>query len=469
MANFEKINGVVKETINSNQIKYYFPTCYIFINIADDSMIKRPSINSENQNTVSFSELTDNLGATDIEEYVDLLAEQGFFFDNVQKVDLGFGANLDASGRLRVSQLNTQLDIKQFKDNQPLLIDRENVGGATQTWDTTEGVDMVVSANLDAAISESFQSATYFSGKSQLGEITFSEGQNQTNVVKRVGYFSSNTVTPFDSTKDGLWYEADGTDYRFRIQKGGVDILNVAQADWNINKANWFDASKFNVFVFQFLYLGGTAVRLGFINEGVITWCHQYNHAGLVAGTFVNTPQQPVRYEIRSSGGAGTLKQVCAQIASEGSRGEAGINSFISSIGQNLSSSANNYAVLAFRLKAAYKDISIIEEKISFNAITNDDFVWRLCRNPTFASTPTFTDKTNSALQVYTGNIQISAFGYELDGGVVAANSASTDVLSSKIKPGIGIDGTPDQFVIVINPKSNNASVDTTITLTELR
>ncbi len=139
-------------------------------------------------------------------------------------------ALIDAGHRLRVSQMTTLLDIKQINDNSPLFIDRENINGGTQSYSQTNGgTTLSVTTTGDAAVAQTKMFASYFSGKSHFGEMTFNNYQNETDVTKRVGYFSSATASPYDSNKDGLWFEADGTDYRLRIQKGGTDVVNVTQ------------------------------------------------------------------------------------------------------------------------------------------------------------------------------------------------------------------------------------------------
>lgn len=385
--------------------------------------------------------------------------------------DLNQGAQIDAGGRLRTSQLNTLLDIKQTNDNQPLLYDRVNIGSATQVYSKSfGGVTMSVSGNGDAAIVQSKQWATYFSGKSQFMEITFSDFANQTNVTKRAGYFSSNTSSPYDSNKDGIWFEADGTDYRLRIQKNGTDILNVAQSSWNLDTASWFDASKFNVFVVQFLYLGGTAVKLGFINEGLITWVHQYSHAGLIANTFIESPNQPVRYEIRSTGGAGSFKQICAQVSSEGSRGEVGIPESLTVTNFSANSANTSYLVQAFRLKSAYRNITVELQKLDLLATTNDSFRYILSINPVYNGSLTFNDVDDSAIQSATGgtaNTVNGDFGKFIDIGFVTKNSSATFSLDSKLNIGTKIDGTADVLALFVTPFSNGLKVYSSLTINQ--
>ena len=384
---------------------------------------------------------------------------------------LDSSGQIDAGGRIRISQITSQLDIKQINDNQPLYYDREVIGTGTQVYTKNlGGVTMSVGANLDAAICQSKMFANYFSGKSQFGEITFSGMTNETNVMKRAGYFSSNTTTPFNSNKDGLWFEADGTDFRFKIEKNGVEILDVVQDDWNLNTLSTFDGSKFNVLVFQFLYLGGTAIRLGFIEDGGITWCHQYTHAGLVASTFVESPNQPIRYEIRSTGGEGSFVQICAQVGSEGSVDDVGIHRHVENGAFSATSSGTEYAVFGIRLKTAYRNISLLLKDLSLLATTNDNYLWRLWLNPTVGGTFAYVDIDDCALQFADGATAntITADGTILiASGQGTAQSAIANNLESAIRLGSNIDGTVDTLVLSIIPLSNNMVIYSTLGVQE--
>lgn len=411
----------------------------------------------------SFQDGKGNGFADDSEfrDYIDPLLSNGV------GNSLDGSGQIDAGGRIRVSQLTTQIDVKQINDNAPLFFDRENVSGATQVYAKNDGgTTMSVSSNGDAAICQSKMFANYFSGKSQFGEITFSGGQNQDNVTKRIGYFSSNTVSPYDSDKDGLWFEADGTDYRFRIQKNGTDIVNVAQSDWNINTLPNSDFSKFNVFVFQFLYLGGTEIRFGFVQNGAITWCHGYKHAGIIANTFVESPNQPIRYEVRSTGGSGSMIQVCAQVASEGSIDEVGVHRAFDVENVALNPAGGNiYAVIGARLKSAYRNITVKKQDLSVLATTNDNFIWRVSINPTVGGTFTYNDQTNSSLQVATGATTntVSSLGTVIASGHGTGNSQISSFIRSSLRLGTQIDGTQDELVLSLEPITNNFTAYATI------
>ena len=374
-------------------------------------------------------------------------------------------AIIDASGRKRVSLLNTLLDLKQFNNNAPQFYDRENINGATQTWSkAVGGVTMSVTSNGDAAISQSFMYAPYFAGKSQLIELTANGCHNEAGVTKRVGYFSSNSVSPFDSNKDGIWFESDGTNYRYRIQKDGVDIFNEIDT-------SGIDFSKFNILVIQFLYLGGTAVKFGWIVSGGVQWKTSYTHAGLVANTFINSPNQPVRYEIRSTGGAGSLGQICAQVASEGSTGEIGTSRAVECDDLQANSVGVDYAAIGLRLKSDYKNIRIDKEAVELIAETNDDFKWRLCLNPTISGTFTYAGVDQSSFEAAIGDgTQVATdLGVVVDSGFGTGNSQISRDFKNQRRIGSKIDGTMETLVLVITPiATTNLDLWTNLIVSEM-
>jgi hypothetical protein len=76
----ENINGVTKWTFADGHM-YHFPVAVITTNVSKDSMVVKPKSPAQFETEVEYSELTNNLGAADIEEYVDQLATDGYFND----------------------------------------------------------------------------------------------------------------------------------------------------------------------------------------------------------------------------------------------------------------------------------------------------------------------------------------------------------------------------------------------------
>lgn len=369
--------------------------------------------------------------------------------------------SVDAGGRLRVSQVTTLIDVKQDNDNAPKFYDRVNVGGATQIYDVTRGGSiMSVSSNGDIAVCQTKMWAPYYSGKSQVGEITFDDFVLQTDVIKTAAYANVDTSAPHE-VMDGFGFESNGVDgkYYFKIWK--LDGTVKFQRELHDYEIEMLKLQGFTVFWFQFLYLGGTAVKFGFIQEGAPIEYTKYNHAGTgVKGTFIKSPQQPVLYRIESKGGAGSLCQICAAVGSEGSLAETGANSEVGLEDAQFSVAATLYFAAAIRLKSAYRNKRVEPTSLDFLAETNDEYKWYLRMNPTISGDALVWNDYNEGdafeYAISTNVNQVAAnnaaMGTHVSAGHCAGNATAVNPVKNAIRPGSKIDGTPDVLALFIQP-----------------
>lgn len=226
----------------------------------------------------------------------------------------------DLSGRARVGLLTTLADLKTVNADVTQLM--QNVGTGTFTF-SGNMTKMAVTAG-QYCIRRSKQYYPYFSGKSQLIELTLSQFAPEPGIVKRFGYFSSDAVAPYDTGFDGFFVQSDSVDgVTFQVWRAGTRIHFKKQAAWSENPLpdmNW------NAFVFSaidFLWLGGLGVRLFFKYDEAVTFADLFNFSG-DNNLIMRSPNQTVRYEVRSTSGAGYMNAICAQVSSEGSTEEAG-------------------------------------------------------------------------------------------------------------------------------------------------
>jgi hypothetical protein len=218
---------------------------------------------------------------------------------------------------------------------------------------------MSVSANNDFAIRQTFQRFNYQAGKSQLALLT---GKLSTvdNVNSRIGLIEGEVgseATPFNAYNGIYFSSVNGTVY-VNIMKNGSNTA-IAQSSWNIDKMDGggpsrktLDFTKVQIFVIDFEWLGVGRVRFGFNIDGVTYPVHQFVHANLTTSVYTKTPNLPVRYEIRSTGGADSMQKICASIMSEGGIEQSGITHIGSSA---LNTLANNTAGLDNTVMAAIR------------------------------------------------------------------------------------------------------------------
>lgn len=381
---------------------------------------------------------------------------------------------IDAGGRLRVSQLTTLGDYKQINDKLPLFFDEEVIGGATAPYTKSRGgTVMNVSTDGDAVIRQTKQWHNYSSGKSQFVELTFDQMQSQANVTKRVGYFSSDETTPFDSNKDGIWLESNGSGVYLKVSKDGTEKISVEQSEWNLDTLDGngesgltLDFSNFNVFVFDFLYLGGTTVRFGFFVNGGIVWVHEYHHSTYEPDTILLSPNQPVRYEIRSTGGSGSMTHICTQVSTEGSLDPVGIFKSINTGGDLIDCQfqGTKYPLLGLRLRGDYRNISICICAMSFVAGTPDEALVEIMLNPTISGTFVW-NNVNGAAQVSIGDgSQTVTDGQVFYSFVVNQRGNITSQITEALKIGSSIAGVRDEIYVVVTPLSNGLDAGATIT-----
>jgi hypothetical protein len=395
----------------------------------------------------------------------------------IRKISYDKSPNIDAFGRLRVSQVTTQFDAKQLHDALPLFIDEETIGTGATSHDTTLAEnELTTASNSDAVILQTKQRFNYQSGKSQLLFWTFNGMNNETNITKRIGYFSSNTTTPFNSTLDGFWLENDGTTLRIKVYRSGTEIDNVARSSWGDPldgtgaSGITHDFDKNTILVCSFEWLGVGEVQFGIVKDGVIIPFLYLDHTE-IQGVYMSSPNQPMRWEMRQTGaGSGTMNVICSSVNSEGSINQLGkiLSENLGTSFVNANSTGSKYALLGIRLQSAKVDTLVDLLDYSILSITNDNQLVEVWLNPTVTGTFTYNSITNSSVQIAKGAGATVSGGTLLFSQYVSRQSATPISIENAIRLGMAIDGTLDTIVVTTNPLSSNADVYGSITWREL-
>jgi len=184
---------------------------------------------------------------------------------------------------------------------------------------------MSVSTTNDYVIRQGVARGIYQPGKGQIFEASFSNFQLQTNVIKRVGYFTTSSTAPYNSVVDGFLLESNGqtNTISFQIWQSGVTTYSAATSSWlttdyDVTNINW---SKTQLMFVDFQWLGVGRVRFGLVIDGQFKLFTAGTGTNNLNNVYMKSPNQPIRYEIRSvsGGAAGTLNMICSQISLEGS------------------------------------------------------------------------------------------------------------------------------------------------------
>ncbi len=393
-----------------------------------------------------------------------------------QLIRIADSPNLDSFGRFRTSELIAQLDVKMFHDKEPLFIDEVINGTASATFSNST-VIMTTSASNDYVIRQTKQRGSYRSGQGHLIVLTFDDFNLQTNIIKRIGYFTSSVVAPYTANFDGIYLESSDKIYACIGNNGTIE--KVEQANWNLDKLDGtgisgitIDWSKSQILVIDFQWLAVGRVRMAVDVAGCIIPFHEFNHANEISGVYMRSPNKPIRWEIRQTGvGSGTFTHICGSIASEGGNNSLGVLRHIDSNTISSLASGTKYAILGIRLNSAHLDDIIDLQSISMITTAANDYVhWELIFNPTIAGTFTYASQSNSAVEIATGAVTNTVTGgTEIDGGYFSTSLPITTAVPNALKLGHKIDGTVDTIVLVAKPITNNVSVAGSLTWREQR
>lgn len=378
--------------------------------------------------------------------------------------------NVDASFRTRVSQLTTLMDLKTLNVDRPLLV--ETTGTGTTTFAVNQNTMSVTAGQYE--IRQSKRPIHYFSGKSQMVEMTNRNFHTEANVVKRFGYFSSNAVAPYDTSKDGFWLENDGTTIRLISSRLGTETMNMPISSWSgyANLAEYQDPvnwNRFTVVVFDFLWLGGAVLRLWIKNSKGFTLAHVFEYAGSATAdsVFIASPNQPIRHEIRSTTGTGSFTDVCSQVSTEGTINQSGLSRSVNTgfTGIAVATIGITYPLKAIRKQVARRDIAAEIAGTQILVTSNTDFLlWTLQLNPTFSAPFTYTPVSNSAIEEGTGNgsIRITTPGTIIESGYVGSSAvADNGILDDNFLSYFGgtLNNTMDIMCLCVTPLTANITV----------
>jgi hypothetical protein len=206
--------------------------------------------------------------------------------------------------------------------------------------------------------------------------------------------------------------------------------------------------------------------------DGVFTLLHTItDHAGYSDTLIMLSPNQPVRYEIRSSTGAGSLVSVCSQVATEGAtpdeQGE-GISFYTGSLPCNATGTI--YALCGGKKQVAYRNhfVSLDYYGATIASAANDAGVLLLLVNPTLSTPLTYTN---------TGRIQggVAASGTTVTNtGRILRAIPMTNSTVLALAPSaalrnlpIDIDNTLGELVVAYQPLTSNQTISAAMTFLE--
>ena len=396
-----------------------------------------------------------------------MVFDMSFIYNNAIKYS--DSPNLDAFGRLRVSNITSLIELTHVYNKQPILVNEVTAGTATSVWNQSNAeVAMGVTTTGDYVIRQTKQSAVYQPGKGQLFEASFSDFNLQSNVLKRVGYFTSTTASTYNTVFDGFFLESDGVSNQisFQIWKSGASIYSAITSSWDNSQIDitTVDWSKTNLMLVDFQWLGVGRLRFGLSLSGNTYIFADSSGTNNLNDVYMSSPNKPIRYEIRSSSGAGTFNQICSQVSMEGSLNSLFIPVAVANPSVvTLSLSGTKYPVMGFKMSTGYETISLIMRYLNILNTSNDNYIATVEINPTISGAYTHSTLTNTGVEYSFGNGSqtVTSQGFIIGNFIGEAGTQALTTFTfddSKINPGRNINGTLDELWVCITPLGANAT-----------
>jgi len=399
--------------------------------------------------------------------------------DQIVPTRFGDTPNLDAFGRLRVSEPFSIFDSTFLYDTQPLTWTSSTVGAGAVTYNANKAsVDLILgTASGDSAIFQTRRYFKYHPGVSQALLFTHNFGSSQANVRRRIGQFD---------TANGVFFELDGTTIYVAVRtstSGSPVDTRVAQANWNLDKLDGTGASGVTliltnqqVLVIDYQWLGSGRIRFGVNIGGQVIYAHQMLFANTQTLPYSQTATLPLRLEATNTGvaGAGSTSHItCCSIFSEGEYAISGVARTVNSgITAKAIAATGKIPIISLRKSAAGIKVPVKLHGMSIFCDTTDDLLIVLTINATltastFATTVGFS-QYDTAATAMTGGTEVYSF-YIRGTGAGSAELVGQNVFEiSNLILGSTIAGVSDIITISAESTTGAASARAVFNFREL-
>lgn len=370
----------------------------------------------------------------------------------------------DSFGRLRVSEPLTLFDSSHRFDDNDLWSTAIATGG-TAVFNANQGlVDLSVTAASGSSVTrETVKVFAYQPGKSLLVMSTFVMSAAKAGLTQRIGYYGAD---------NGYYLEQASTAVSFverSVVTGSLVNTPVLQANWNGDKLDGsgpsgltLDLTKAQILWMDLEWLGVGSVRMGFVINGQFIVCHTFQHANIIASTYITSASLPLRYEIfntAGTSGASTLKQICSTVISEGGyelRGSQ-LSAGTSITAPRLFTVAGTYyPIVAIRLKSTRLDAIVIATAVSLLGLGNGkNYQWRVVNGGVTtsggswltAAADSSVEYNITATSATGGRVLASGFVNSSNQGSPSINILKEALFANQLERN-GLTGTPYEIVI---------------------
>lgn len=392
-----------------------------------------------------------------------------FIYNN--SVKYSDSPNLDAFGRLRVSEITSLLEVSHVYDKRPRIVDEVTGGTVTSNLDLNNSQVIMSGTGANSyVIRQTFNNGVYQPGKGQVFEASFSNFQIETDVIKRVGYFNSTSGSTYSDDLDGFFLESNGVtnEISFQIWKTGSLTYSSELSTWDNDEVDplSIEWTNTNLMITDFQWLGVGRVRFGLVLSGLTYYFTEFTAAGNISTVYMTSPNKPIRYELRTDGGTGSLNMICSQVSMEGS-----LNQLVIPIGivgptsqVTFTTVGVKYPFIGIKTSGGYEDISLILENISIMNTSNDNYYCTIEIDPPIIGSYSFSATTQPEVMksICDGSQTITATTSQIYAAFLGDARTTTpsvfELLNSSVNPGSTIGGRAQELWICITPLGANAT-----------
>jgi hypothetical protein len=396
--------------------------------------------------------------------------------------------NMDAFGRLRVSNPFTLMEFNSITGKNEYFIEENVVGDASSTYFNPDSiVEMTVRGN-GSVVRQTREYIMYQPGKSKLIYMTgvlYTDGSIAATggITCRLGTFDTSSGI-FIQMKNGVLSV---------VERNYGDILDISRGSWTDPldgtgpSGAVVDFTKAQIFYFQLEWLGVGRVQCGIIQAGRYLPYYTFNHVNSLVKPYIQMAKLPVRYEISGTGtSTNSMRMICGTVISEGGFSPAGkiftYTNFLDALNPAIVKNIlRPHVIWGIRLTNSYprnrttlklKDIQLALSD------TTSIIAWQLLLNPTRMSLSVGTEtwipyadtssgffdpyKADSSVEIVKPHVTGSNIDTYYNGGHVVASgfcigkqqiSAFLDIneLIGQTPAGANILGTPDILMLVGN------------------
>jgi len=367
---------------------------------------------------------------------------------------------VDAFGRQRVSNPYTLFDSTMRFDKRPDQWYEITSGSATTNFLTNASTLELktTTASGDTVLRRTKQRFPYQPGKSLVALQSFVGAPLSPGLIQEVGYFDDN---------NGVMLRASGTTVQFVVRSfttGSIVENVVNQSEWNIDTFSDLDFSKAQIFSADFEWLGVGRVRCGFVIDGSIVYCHEFNHANIINRAYMQTAILPLSYRINNStaqASGATFQQICCSLLSEGGYEPDGATYSVNHSLASVPNVSGERVTAGIRMASGRTGNVILPVKVDIASESSNVVAWKLRLNPTLSGV-TWAPAVNGRGNVETITSASSVSGGTIvNTGIISQGQSVNLNIDTAIRLALGVNasGASDTLILTVDSEVNSKAL----------